>query len=120
MPRASLSIRSLLATGMVVSVLLCCCQGGSLGQKFTRLLETGSLALDGEAADCCASDGLEDRASPGDDDGPCDCRERAKAQSLPDARPTVDLAGAAPVVSVTTVWVEPIAPPVVLVAVIGS
>jgi hypothetical protein len=111
MHRAAISIRCLLATGLVVSALLCCCQGESLGGAFTRLVETGSVfAQDGEGESCCASNEADQQSAPDDDGRPCDCRTRAKAKSLPDAKTTIDLAGAAPIAPILFARLEPTAP----------
>ncbi len=115
-----LTIRCTLATGLIVSVLICCCQGGSLGKAFTRLVETGSAFAQNGAMGCCAADDADTQSAPDDDGRSCDCRAHTKAKSMPDAKLTVSFAGAEPVVTMTTVRVVPIAPAVVRVVASGD
>ena len=116
MVRVPVTSRWFLATGMVVSVLLCCCTGKSAGLAFGQSLLGGPAAGHAEPAGCCSEGDTDQPTPPADDDRRCDCRTRVTAKSLPDAKTVIDTAVAVPIAPVLLAWAEPGLPAVVRVA----
>lgn len=110
--RVPLTSRWLLATGLVVSMLLCCCHGKMAGRAIARLVEGAAGAGQVEVSGCCSGGDTERPTPPADDGKPCDCRTMVTAKSLPDAKTAVESAGAAPVAPLLVAWIEPGAPAV--------
>ena len=121
MPNLFLPIRSFLATSFVVSMLLCCCHGKVVGGVVAQFAVNGTSTGQVEKGGCCLEGEGDESPASGSEHGPCECRGQVDVKTLPEAKTTIDLAGATPVILVLAAGrVEPMMPPVVRVAVLET